>query len=223
MSRSLNTRVDSRPQSPTRRHSKGPRRGSTRHHMDCCSLTTTQRTWNQRAATAGTRKQCRAPPTWWHDHDLLITPSTFQLAWPLGGEPGPRELGPLAAPFSLSGQPSLSLPLHHERGLPVGVQIVGRPGSDPPLAPPRPRPPTTHELDRTSPTESETGVLTPLRQHEGRRPRQPKSMTCANVGELSQRLKVRARVGPRQRRRPRRLGCRMPVMRKELRRVETSG
>ena len=67
---------------------------------------------------------------WWHDHDLLITPSTFQLAWPLGGEPGPRELGPLAAPFSLSGQPSLSLPVHHERGLPVGVQIVGRRGSD---------------------------------------------------------------------------------------------
>ena len=67
---------------------------------------------------------------WWHDHDLLVTPSTFQPAWRLGGDPGPRELGTLAAPFSLSGQPSLSLPVHHDHGLPIGVQIVGRTGSD---------------------------------------------------------------------------------------------
>jgi amidase len=68
---------------------------------------------------------------WWDDHDLLVTPATFQPAWPLGGRPGPREIGTLAAPFSLTGQPALSLPLHHSaEGLPVGVQIVGRRGAD---------------------------------------------------------------------------------------------
>jgi amidase len=69
--------------------------------------------------------------TWWDDHDLLVTPATFQPAWPLGGKPGPREIGTLSAPFSLTGQPALSLPLHHTaEGLPVGVQIVGRRGAD---------------------------------------------------------------------------------------------
>jgi Asp-tRNA(Asn)/Glu-tRNA(Gln) amidotransferase A subunit family amidase len=40
-------------------------------------------------------------------------------------------MGTLLAPFSLSGQPALSLPLHRTpEKLPVGVQIVGRAGDD---------------------------------------------------------------------------------------------
>ena len=68
---------------------------------------------------------------WWEDHDVLVTPASFQPAWPLGATIGPAEVGTLLAPFSLSGQPALCLPLHHtESGLPVGVQLVGRRGSD---------------------------------------------------------------------------------------------
>lgn len=29
---------------------------------------------------------------WWDDHDVLVTPTTFQPAWPLGGEPGFEEV-----------------------------------------------------------------------------------------------------------------------------------
>lgn len=68
---------------------------------------------------------------WWRDFDLLVTPASFQPAWPLGTLAGPSEMGTLLAPFSLSGQPALSLPLHQtESGLPIGVQVVGRRGAD---------------------------------------------------------------------------------------------
>ena len=68
---------------------------------------------------------------WWDDHDLLVTPATFHKGWSLGGTPGLPECGTLAAPFSLTGQPSLVVPIHGDDGTnPVGVQLVGRHGSD---------------------------------------------------------------------------------------------
>ncbi len=74
---------------------------------------------------------CRSSNNWWEDHDVLVTPASFQPGWPLGATIGPAEVGTLLAPFSLSGQPALCLPLHHtESGLPVGVQFVGRQASD---------------------------------------------------------------------------------------------
>lgn len=69
--------------------------------------------------------------SWWDDHDLLVTPATFKAGWPLGGTPGLLECGTLAAPFSLTGQPSLVIPVPRSPGeAPVGTQIVGRHGSD---------------------------------------------------------------------------------------------
>lgn len=69
--------------------------------------------------------------TWWLDHDVLVTPSTFRPAWPLGGSPGLAEVGTLAAPFSLTGQPAMSVPVHQAgNGVPVGVQLVARRGND---------------------------------------------------------------------------------------------
>jgi amidase len=67
---------------------------------------------------------------WWNDHDLLVTPATFRAGWDLGGQPGLAECGTLAAPFSLTGQPSLVVPTASDGHAPVGAQIVGRPGSD---------------------------------------------------------------------------------------------
>jgi amidase len=68
---------------------------------------------------------------WWNDYDLLVTPATFRASWPLGGRPGAAELGTLAAPFSLSRQPALCVPvLRTASSLPVGAQIVGRIGDD---------------------------------------------------------------------------------------------
>ena len=84
-----------------------------------------------RAAQATIESAVAPLAAWWDDFDLLLTPSTFQPAWPLGGSPGPRELGTLAAPFSLSRQPSLSVPAgFSDNGLPVGAQLVARRGND---------------------------------------------------------------------------------------------
>ena len=68
---------------------------------------------------------------WWDEFDLLVTPTMRQPPWPIGEVTGPLHSGVFPVPFSFTGQPALSVPLHRtDGGLPVGVQIVGAPGAD---------------------------------------------------------------------------------------------
>ena len=79
---------------------------------------------------------------WWEDHDVLVLPTMPVLPTPLGAFDSPAD-NPLAgmamstvvvlytAPFNISGQPAISLPMHWtEDGLPVGVQLVAAYGRE---------------------------------------------------------------------------------------------
>ena len=68
---------------------------------------------------------------WWTDHDVLVTPTVPEPPPLLGRLPyrptaeQVGDLGQFAAPYNVTGQPAISLPLHHTaEGLPVGVQLV---------------------------------------------------------------------------------------------------
>jgi amidase len=68
--------------------------------------------------------------TWWDSHDLLVTPIMRVPPWPLGERSEGRLAGGFAFPYSFTGQPVLAAPAHVSDGLPVGVQLVGRPDDD---------------------------------------------------------------------------------------------
>ncbi len=78
--------------------------------------------------------------TWFGDADVWVLPSSPVLPPLVGsfkglsGEAVFRAIVPIGAftaPFNISGQPAISLPAGRSaRGLPIGVQIVGRRGSD---------------------------------------------------------------------------------------------
>lgn len=76
----------------------------------------------------------------WQGFDVLVTPTLALPPVPIGwhdpdeGEPALQMLRKAAAfvpftpPFNATGQPGISLPLHHsDEGLPIGVQLVGPP------------------------------------------------------------------------------------------------
>lgn len=84
----------------------------------------------------------RESAKWWTDFDILVTPTIPTPPPPLGTLKSPPDnplhgvfmaasIVPFVAPFNISGQPAISLPLHWTAsGLPVGVQFVAAAGRE---------------------------------------------------------------------------------------------
>jgi len=81
--------------------------------------------------------------TWWEGgYDLLLTPTAAEPAALLGEMTSPPDVplkgffraapfGAYTSSFNMSGQPAISLPLHHSsQGLPIGVQLVAATGRE---------------------------------------------------------------------------------------------
>jgi amidase len=71
-------------------------------------------------------------------YDAVLTPTLAQpplLVGELRNDDDPdadfeaqKRFTPFTAPYNMSGQPAVSIPLFwNERGLPIGVQLIGRP------------------------------------------------------------------------------------------------
>jgi amidase len=74
-------------------------------------------------------------------YDAVLVPTLADLPQPVGGirnddDPAAdfeaqKAFSPYCAPFNITGQPAISLPLHWtDEALPVGVQLVGRPAGE---------------------------------------------------------------------------------------------
>ncbi len=92
------------------------------------------------AARAGIGMWARRMADWWTSYDVLVTPTLAapppRLGWFTEEGPdreGPRiaSFSPYTAPYNMTGQPAISLPLHWTPdGLPVGVQLVAAYGRE---------------------------------------------------------------------------------------------
>ena len=74
-------------------------------------------------------------------YDVILTPTLAQPpskvgslrddADPVQDFENQKHFAPFTAPYNLSGQPAISIPLHWtDHALPIGVQLVGRPGDE---------------------------------------------------------------------------------------------
>jgi amidase len=103
--------------------------GSKYSSVDYIGALESMQTWSRRVAA------------WWVDHDILLLPTSPEPAVRIG-ELAPDKLDPavgarmghlvsFCAPFDVTGQPGMSLPLHwNDDGLPIGVQLVGAYGRE---------------------------------------------------------------------------------------------
>ena len=77
----------------------------------------------------------------WDGYDVLVTPSlarpAVEVGWMTGEETdieAAMHRGASFTPFTfvanVTGQPAITLPLAWDDGLPVGVQLIGRPGDE---------------------------------------------------------------------------------------------
>jgi amidase len=95
------------------------------------------------ASVSYLRMAARALLAPWADHDVLVTPTLAQpplehgaLDPDEGAEPidmlrKAGEFVPFTPPTNVTGQPAISLPLHHsDAGLPIGVQLIGPHGGE---------------------------------------------------------------------------------------------
>ena len=96
------------------------------------------------AAIDGLHRISREAVAWWEvdGFDLLLTPTLPELPPTLGQFASTKEdplnglfraAGPahFNAPFNVTGQPAISVPLHQSsEGLPIGMQFVGAPGRE---------------------------------------------------------------------------------------------
>jgi amidase len=98
------------------------------------------RTVSSEAYLAAGERLGRRVLAWFGDADLVVAPTVGMLPPRVGafagldGEATFRAVAPIGAftaPFNVSGQPAISIPAARSRGgLPIGVQLVGRPGAD---------------------------------------------------------------------------------------------
>ena len=90
------------------------------------------------AASAQLAIACRAAIAATAEFDAVLTPTLAQPPLPVGAirdddDPAAdfeaqKRFTPFTAPYNMSGQPAITLPLHwSDAGLPIGVQLVGRP------------------------------------------------------------------------------------------------
>jgi amidase len=93
------------------------------------------------AALGALRSVARTEIEATQQYDAVLTPTLAQPPALVGGirnddKPSADfavqgQFTPFTAPYNMSGQPAVSIPLHWTAaGLPIGVQLVGRPGDE---------------------------------------------------------------------------------------------